>query len=62
MARCQACGHQATLPVAALLKRWGELHLVEFAMNSLRCSACDQQDVAQVLVRLCDPGCPRQRG
>lgn len=62
LAQCQACGHQGTLPVDALLRRWGELQLVEFAMQSLRCSACGARDVRHTMIRLCEPGCPRQRG
>ncbi len=62
LARCRGCGHQGVLPVDALLRRWGELHLVEFAMQSLRCTSCGENDVRHTMVRLCDPGCPRQRG
>lgn len=61
LARCQGCGHQATLPIEALIRRWGELHLVEFALHSLRCTACGARDVRHSMLRLCDPGCPRQR-
>ncbi len=62
LAKCQGCGHQSALPLDALLRRWGELHLIEFAMDSLRCTKCGKQDVQHTMVRLCDPGCARQRG
>jgi hypothetical protein len=48
LASCQACGHRGLLPVDALLKRWGDLQLVEFALHSLRCTACGATDVRHV--------------
>lgn len=58
---CRACGHQAVLPAAQLLIRFGELYPLEFALDRLRCSRCNGAGVEAKLARLCDPGCPRQR-
>ena len=30
--------------------------------KSLRCSDCGARDVRHAMIRLCEPGCPRQRG
>ena len=62
LARCQTCGHQGLLPVEALIRKWGDLHLVEFALLSLRCTECGARDVRHTMIRLCELGCPRQRG
>lgn len=62
LARCQACRHQGLLPVDALIRKWGDLHPIEFALLSLRCTECGARDVRHTMVRLCEPGCPRQRG
>ena len=60
---CTACGYHAALPVVALLARYGELYPQEGAFLHLRCGSCAEvsKTVARLL-RLCDPGCPRQRG
>jgi hypothetical protein len=47
--------------LAQLVARFGELCPIEKAMGWMRCSKCGAQDVAAVVLRLCDPGCPRQR-
>lgn len=62
MAKC-GCGHLAPLPVASLIKRYGELLPIEAALFHLTCSACGRSGAAEVkLIRLCDPGCGRYRG
>ncbi len=62
LAVCMACDHRATLPVATLLARFGPVYPVDKALSRLRCSACQVVKVDARLFRLCEPGCPRQRG
>ena len=62
VALCRGCGHRGALPVAQFLARWGDLLPVEAALARMRCSACGGCEVKARLLRLCDPGCPRQRG
>lgn len=62
VARCQDCGHLAALPLAALLQRFGELTPVQQIRDRITCSACRSRATEIRMMRLCDPGCPRQRG
>lgn len=62
VALCRGCGHRGALPVAQLLARWGDLLPVDAALARMRCSAYGRYEVKARLLRLCDPGCPRQRG
>ena len=62
LAVCRECGHRGALPVAQLIRRWGELLPIESAMQHLKCSECGRGSVEARNVRLCEPGCPRQRG
>lgn len=62
LARCRACGHQASLPVDTLIARYGELQALEFVLHRLRCTRCQARDVEYRYARLCDPGCAKQRG
>lgn len=57
--RCRSCGHQATLPVDALIRRFGELQPIGFALQHLRCTRCEASDVEWRMARLCDPGAAR---
>ncbi len=59
---CRGCGRRSALPVAMLLARYGELFPTERALFALRCLECGKRKVEAVTVRLCEPGCPRQRG
>ncbi len=61
MGRCRGCGHQAPLPVALLLARYGELYPVELALDRLRCTACGERKIDLLLARLCSPECLRRR-
>ena len=62
MAKCR-CGHLAPLPVAALIKRYGELLPIEQAMFHAKCSACGKSGTAEAkLLLLCELGCGRHRG
>lgn len=62
MAVCRQCGHMASMPVAILVERYGEAYPIETALWRLRCARCDAVGRTEhVLMRLCDPGCPRQR-
>ena len=60
--RCRTCGHLAALPVAALLKRFGELTPIDRIRDRIPCSVCQGHAIEIRMMRLCDPGCPRQRG
>jgi hypothetical protein len=51
-ARCLACGHDVSLPVDALLDRWGGHTTLDEAIYSLRCSACGARDVEHILTRV----------
>ena len=62
MAKCRKCGHLAPLPVDRLLARFGELFPIETALVWLTCTKCGAQKPDATVLRLCDPGCPRQRG
>ncbi len=59
---CNACGHRGMLPAATLLRKHGELALLEFALGAIRCTECRSFGAAATMTRLCEPGCPRQRG
>jgi hypothetical protein len=57
------CGHMAPIPVDRLIKRYGELLPVDQAMMRLRCAKCGEVGTAKAKnMRLCEPGCPKQRG
>ena len=61
MAKCR-CGHLAPLPVAALIKKHGELFRIDAALARVRCTACGRGGEAEAkLFRLCEPGCGRHR-
>lgn len=60
LAFCRACRRSTSLPVGALVRRYGELWAIDDALSVLRCVGCDKRDVEAHLVRLCDPGCPRR--
>jgi hypothetical protein len=51
----------APLPVDALIRKFGDLALIEFAMVGLTCRACGHRGAQALMLRLCDPGCPKQR-
>ena len=61
-ARCRDCGHLAALPVALLLRRFGALAPIEQVSRRITCSACQGRRADIRMMRLCDPGCARQRG
>jgi hypothetical protein len=55
------CRHKGPLPVDALIRKFGDLALVEFALVGLKCTACGHIGASALMLRLCEPGCPRQR-
>ena len=62
MGKC-ACGDLAALPVASLIKKYGELFAISTAMDRIACSGCGVSGKAELrLMRLCEPGCGRHRG
>ena len=63
LARCSKCGHQGPIPIDRLLARCGELMPVEAALSRLKCLGCGERGQVQLrFVRICAPGCPRNRG
>jgi hypothetical protein len=38
------------------------LAMVEFALATLKCSQCSHRGASALMLRLCESGCPRQRG
>ena len=60
-ARRQKCAHQRLLPVEALIRKWGDLHVFEFALQNQRSTECGARDARHSMVCLCEPGCLRQR-
>lgn len=62
MARCEVCRHLGALPVEQLIRAYGESAPTEGALLRLKCAACGERKVSAALMRLCDPGCSRQRG
>jgi hypothetical protein len=61
VASCNKCRHKGPLPVDALIRKFGDLALVEFALVGLKCTACGHIGASALMLRLCEPGCPRQR-
>jgi hypothetical protein len=62
LAACNGCRHKGNLPIDRLIMKHGEIALVEFALVGLLCTACGHRGASALMVRLCEPGCPRQRG
>lgn len=62
LATCNARGHKGPLPVQQLIRKYGELEAVEFALVTLKCTAFGERGATATIIRLCEPGCPRQRG
>ena len=64
MGVCTKCRRVAPFPIDALIKRFGEIYPVEQALMKLHCAGCQTwgRDIEPRWFRLCDLGCPRQRG
>ena len=60
LATCTHCANVGVLPAAAMIRKHGELHMLEFALVGLKCSSCGGHGATHSMVRLCDPGCPRR--
>jgi hypothetical protein len=61
VAYCNSCRRKAPLPIDALITKYGDLAMVEFALVGLKCTACGHRGASNLMLRLCKPGCPRQR-
>jgi hypothetical protein len=61
LASCNNCAHKGLLPVEHLIRKHGELAIVELVLVELKCTACGGHGASALMLRLCDPGCPRQR-
>jgi hypothetical protein len=62
MLKCDHCRRLAPIPIEQLIRKHGPNALVEFASAAVRCSGCKGVGARAVMLRLCDPDCPRQRG
>lgn len=62
LATCTRCLHKGPLPVDRLVARYGELAMVEFVLFRLKCTACGNLGASATMMKLCEPGCHRQRG
>ena len=62
MAKCDHCSHMAPMPIDRLIKKHGPNMLVEFASINVRCNICKGACARALMLRLCDPDCPKQRG
>ncbi len=60
LATSTQCQRQAMLPVDALIRKHGDLALIEFSLLGLVCSQCGNRGATASMVRLCSPGCPRR--
>ena len=45
-----------------LLRKYGELTPVEMALLRLKCTQCGHIGASTLMLHLCEPGCPKQRG
>ena len=59
LAACNSCSQP--LPVDQLIRKHGELALVEVVLVGLRCTECHGYGASVLMVKLSEPGCPRQR-
>jgi hypothetical protein len=58
---CNTCAHRGVLPAERLIRKHGELALLEFALVGVRCTDCRSRGATMTMVRLCEAGCPRRR-
>jgi hypothetical protein len=61
VASCNSCSHKGPMPVDQLIRKHGELALVEVVMVGLRCTECKGYGATALMLKLCEPGCPKQR-
>jgi hypothetical protein len=61
IASCNDCSHKGPLPVDRLIRKHEELAIVEFVLVGLECTVCGGYGASALTLRLCEPGCPRQR-
>jgi hypothetical protein len=56
VASCNSFRHKGVLLVDRLIRKHGELALVEFALEGLKCTACGHIGASALMLRLCEPG------
>jgi hypothetical protein len=61
VAACNSCSHKGPLPIDHLIRKHGELAIVEVVMVGLRCTMCRGYGAGVLMLKLCEPGRPRQR-
>jgi hypothetical protein len=49
------------LPVDQLIRKHGELAIVEVVLVGLRCIECNGYGASVLMLKLCESGCPKQR-
>jgi hypothetical protein len=61
VASCNNCSHRGPFPVDRLIRKHGELAIVEVVLVRLKCSDCGGCGAGALMLKLCEPGCPKQR-
>ena len=59
--RCTRCRHYAGFPTAVLLKKFGNLTPLKTVLPKVKCGKCEVGPVEAIALRLCEPGCAKQR-
>jgi hypothetical protein len=55
LAACNSCAHKGPLPVDQLIRKHGELALVEVVLVGLRCTQCHGYGANALILKLCEP-------
>jgi hypothetical protein len=58
---CNNCSHKAPMPVDRLIRKHRELVIVEVVLVGLKCSNRGGYGANGLMLKLCEPGCPKQR-
>lgn len=61
VAACNNCSHKGPMPVDRLIRKHGELAIVEVVLVGLKCTNCGSYGASALTLKLCEPGCPKQR-
>jgi hypothetical protein len=61
VAACNSCSHKGPMPVDRLIRKHGELAIVDVVLVGLKCSNCGGYGASALMLKLCEPGCPKQR-
>lgn len=61
IASCNSSHHKGPQPVDQLIRKFGDLALVEFAVVGLKSAACEHPGTSALMLRPNEPGCPRHQ-